>query len=74
MIPYFALLISIAINVVILLSFGYIKNCTTFGTKRSAAYGAFQTLCVGALAAGGSYGIVRAVSSSDFGGDRGPAG
>jgi vacuolar iron transporter family protein len=72
MIPYFALknvthalFISIGITVVILLSFGYIKNKVTVGTKRAGAYGALQTLIVGALAAGASYGIVRAIDSAD---------
>ena len=72
MIPYFAmknvtyaLFISIGITIVILLSFGYIKNSITVGTKRAGAYGALQTLVVGALAAGASYGIVRAIDSSN---------
>lgn len=74
MLPYFALhdvahalFISIAITVVILLGFGYIKNWITVRTKRSAVYGAIQTLCVGGLAAGASYGIVKAIDSSNFG-------
>lgn len=75
MIPYFALrnvthalFISIAITVVILLGFGAVKNWITVHTKRSAVYGAIQTLCVGGLAAGASYGIVKAIDSSKFGG------
>lgn len=71
MIPYFAmknvthaLFISIGITVVILLGFGYIKNKVTVGTKRAGFYGALQTLVVGALAAGASYGIVRAIDSA----------
>ena len=74
MIPYFALqnvthalFISIAITVVILLGFGYVKNWVTVHTKRSAVYGAIQTLCIGGLAAGASYGIVKAIDSSNFG-------
>lgn len=72
MIPYFAmkdvthaLFISIGITIVILLGFGYIKNMITVGTKRAGVYGALQTLLVGALAAGASYGIVRAIDSSN---------
>ena len=71
MIPYFAvhnvthaLFISIAITVVILLVFGYIKNWVTIRTKRAGVYGALQTLFIGALAAGASYGIVRAIDST----------
>lgn len=71
MIPYFAmknvthaLFVSIGITVVILLGFGYIKNRVTVGTKRAGAYGAVQTLIVGVLAAGASYGIVRAIDSA----------
>jgi hypothetical protein len=60
-----ALFISIGITAVILLSFGYIKNVVSVGTKRSGAYGALQTLIVGALAAGASYGIVRAIDSAE---------
>ncbi|KAI9716628.1 MAG: hypothetical protein M1828_007606 [Chrysothrix sp. TS-e1954] len=79
MIPYFAvhntahaLFISSAITVVILLGFGYIKNWITVGTKRSAVYGALQTLFVGVSAAGASYGIVKAIECSGFGeGDTG---
>jgi VIT1/CCC1 family predicted Fe2+/Mn2+ transporter len=70
MIPYFAmkhvihaLFVSIGITVVILLAFGYIKNWVTVRTKRSAMYGAVQTLFVGVLAAATSYGIVRAINS-----------
>jgi VIT1/CCC1 family predicted Fe2+/Mn2+ transporter len=72
MIPYFAmtdathaLFASIGITVVILLVFGYIKNYVTIKTKRAGFYGAVQTLCVGVLAAGTSYGIVRALDSKN---------
>ena len=75
MIPYFAmknvthaLFVSIAITVVILLGFGYIKNWVTVRTRKSAVYGALQTLCIAGLAAGASYGIVKAIDSSNFGG------
>ena len=72
MIPYFAikqvthaLFVSIGITVIILLGFGYVKNWVTIGTKRAGAYGALQTLVIGALAAGASYGIVRAIDSTN---------
>ena len=71
MIPYFALLnvnhalfISIAITVVELLVFGYVKAKVTGLRKGPAVMSALQTLIVGALAAGASYGIVRGVNSS----------
>ncbi|KAK8017038.1 hypothetical protein PG993_015227 [Apiospora rasikravindrae] len=69
MIPYFlmrraseALLVSVGITVVILLVFGYIKNWVTIRNKRAGVKGALQTLLIGALAAGTSYGIVRALN------------
>ncbi|KFY90462.1 hypothetical protein V498_05934, partial [Pseudogymnoascus sp. VKM F-4517 (FW-2822)] len=72
MIPYFsmttathALFASIGITVVILLAFGFTKNYITVKTKGSGIYGALQTLVVGVLAAGTSYGIVRALDSRD---------
>jgi vacuolar iron transporter family protein len=72
MIPYFAmqnvthaLFVSIGITAVVLLVFGYIKNWVTVGTKRSALWGAVQTLIVGALAAGTSYGIIRDIDYKD---------
>jgi vacuolar iron transporter family protein len=72
MTPYFimtnvthALFVSIAITVVILLAFGYIKNYITIKTKRAGFYGAVQTLLIGALAAGTSYGIVRSLDSQN---------
>jgi len=70
MIPYFAmtnvthaLFVSIGITVVILVVFGFVKNKITIGTIRAGLYGAAQTLCIGVLAAGTSYGIVRALDS-----------
>jgi VIT1/CCC1 family predicted Fe2+/Mn2+ transporter len=72
MIPYFAmhnvthaLFVSIGITIVMLLSFGAVKNYVTVKTKRSAAWGSFQTLCVGVLAAATSYGIVRGLDSTN---------
>ena len=71
MIPYFAvkdvthaLFISIGITAVILLVFGYVKNWIMIRTKGAGVYGALQTLFVGALAAGASYGIVRAIDGT----------
>lgn len=73
MLPYFvidtvvhALFVSIGITVVILLVFGYIKDWFTVRTTRAGIRGAWQTLLVGALAAGASYGIVRAIDSSNL--------
>jgi predicted membrane protein (TIGR00267 family) len=70
MIPYFtmvdvtrALLVSIGITIAILLIFGFVKNLVTIGTRRAGLYGAVQTLFIGVLAAGTSYGIVRALDS-----------
>lgn len=69
MIPYFAvhsvnkaLFISIGVTCVVLLIFGYCKAIATGTTKRAALYGAVETLGIGALAAGVSYGIVRGVN------------
>ncbi len=74
MIPYFimhkvihALFLSIGITVVILLFFGYIKNIVTIGSKKGALYGAVQTLLIGILAAGTSYGIVVWIDHSSIG-------
>lgn len=74
MIPYFAmksvthaLFVSIGITVVILLAFGFVKNWITIRTKRAGVYGALQTLFVGVLAAGTSYGIVRAINANHTG-------
>lgn len=70
MIPYFAvkrvntaLFISIGITAVMLLVFGYVKASVTGTSSRTAVYGAIQTLVVGAVAAGVSYGIVKGVDS-----------
>lgn len=73
MIPYFAirhattaLFVSIGITALILMVFGYLK-CAYAGCRPTqSVIGAVQTLCVGAVAAGASYGIVRAVNSSDI--------
>lgn len=73
MIPYFAihnavraLFVSIGLTAVILVIFGYLK-CTLAGCgRRQSILGSIQTLCIGAAAAGASYGIVRAVNSSEI--------
>lgn len=72
MVPYFimdsaqqALLVSIAITVVILLVFGYVKTWVTIHNKRAGVWGALHTLLIGALAAGTSYFIVRLLDSGD---------
>ncbi|KAJ4393282.1 Protein ccc1 [Gnomoniopsis smithogilvyi] len=72
MIPYFimdsaqqALFASIAITVVILLVFGYVKSWVTIRTKRAGFWGALQTLLIGAAAAATSYVIVRLLDSGD---------
>ena len=66
MIPYFAirnvnhaLYTSIGITVVILVLFGYVKAIVTGCKRKDAAISAVQTLVVGVVAAGVSYGIVR---------------
>ncbi|KAI3396191.1 hypothetical protein diail_394 [Diaporthe ilicicola] len=72
MVPYFildsaqnALFVSIAITVVILLVFGYVKTWVTIHNKRAGVWGALHTLLIGALAAGTSYLIVRLLDSGD---------
>lgn len=75
MIPYFsmtnvthALFVSIGITFVILLLFGFVKSYITVRTKQAGVFGALQTLFIGALAAGTSYGIVRGINSSSIAG------
>ncbi|KAK3614602.1 Protein ccc1, partial [Elasticomyces elasticus] len=71
MIPYFAyknvnhaLFTSIGITVVILIAFGYIKAMIMGTTRKDAVFSAGQTLFIGVLAVGVSYGIVRAINSA----------
>lgn len=71
MLPYFcmddttrALLVSVAVTVVILLGFGFLKNWLVIRTRKAGFWGAVQTLFVGALAAGTSYAIVRLLDST----------
>lgn len=66
MVPYFimakvgdAFLVSIAVTAFILIVFGYIKNFVAVRNHRAGAWGAVQTLIIGVLAAGTSYGIVK---------------
>jgi VIT1/CCC1 family predicted Fe2+/Mn2+ transporter len=73
MIPYFAmqnvthaLFVSIGITFVVLAAFGFIKNYIMIKTKRSGMYGALQTIIIGALAAGTSYGIVYGIDHSNI--------
>jgi VIT1/CCC1 family predicted Fe2+/Mn2+ transporter len=73
MIPYFvtknvtrALFISIGITTGVLLLFGFIKNYITIKTTRSGLFGAIQTLSVGAIAAGASYGVVYGIDHSNL--------
>lgn len=72
MIPYFAtrdvthaLFISIGITVAILLLFGFFKNYSMVRKKRSGR-GAIQTLSVGVIAAGASYGIVYGIDHTNI--------
>lgn len=69
MLPYFvvehintALITSIAITAVMLSIFGYVKSVVTGLGYYSALYGSLETLFVGGVAAGVSYGIVWAVN------------
>ena len=71
MIPYFAfpdvthaLFTSISITAVILIIFGYVKAIITGCKRQDALWSALQTLIIGVVAAGVSYGIVRGVNSS----------
>ncbi|PHH81965.1 hypothetical protein CDD82_7452 [Ophiocordyceps australis] len=66
MIPYFilntvrdALLVSVLVTVAILLAFGYAKNYVAIRSHGAGFEGALQTLIIGVLAAGTSYGIVK---------------
>ncbi|KAL6876498.1 VIT family domain-containing protein [Trichoderma novae-zelandiae] len=72
MIPYFvmskvgdALFVSIAVTVVILLGFGYVKNYIAIRNHRAGLWGAIQTLIIGVLAAGTSYVLVKALDRTD---------
>ncbi|EHK22114.1 uncharacterized protein TRIVIDRAFT_53723 [Trichoderma virens Gv29-8] len=69
MIPYFgvedlsmALVISIGATAIMLSVFGYVKSLVTGVGYCSAFHGSLETLFVGAVAAGASYGIVRTVN------------
>ncbi|KAF2791812.1 DUF125-domain-containing protein [Melanomma pulvis-pyrius CBS 109.77] len=71
MIPYFAfhnvnhaLLTSIGITIVMLVTFGYLKAFLTGIKKIGVVESILQTLAVGAIAAGASYGIVRGISKA----------
>jgi VIT1/CCC1 family predicted Fe2+/Mn2+ transporter len=71
MIPYFAtrnipeaLFSSIGITTGMLLIFGYVKSTVTGCSKKDSSLGALQTLLIGGIAAGVSYGIVKGMNSS----------
>ncbi|KAH6682816.1 Ccc1 family [Halenospora varia] len=71
MTPYFAmkyvthaLFVSIGITSIVLILFGYIKNLYMLKSHRLGFQGAVFTLIVGAVAAGASYGIVKAIDSN----------
>jgi VIT1/CCC1 family predicted Fe2+/Mn2+ transporter len=71
MIPYFAfqnvnhaLFTSIGITFVLLVAFGYIKALLTGLKRMEIVSSIFQTVAVGAIAAGTSYGIVRGISKA----------
>ena len=71
MIPYFivkraniALFISIAVTAVILLAFGFYKSRFLGASYSQSFLSAFKTLLIGAVAAGASYGIVRAIDAA----------
>jgi vacuolar iron transporter family protein len=75
MVPYFAmarvtyaLFMLIGIMFIVLLVFGYTKNYVTIRSRKAGYYGAVQTLFLGAVAAGVSYGIIRALDQHDFAG------
>ena len=58
---------SVAITAVVLLAFGVVK-CYLTGARREWIWlivSAIETLAVGALAAGASYGIVRAINRQE---------
>ncbi|KAF2665216.1 DUF125-domain-containing protein [Microthyrium microscopicum] len=76
MIPYFvmndindALLTSCVITVIVLIIFGYAKSAIAGTAQAERVWSAVQTLCVGVLAAGTSYGIVYGINQKLSGGD-----
>ncbi|PNS17356.1 hypothetical protein CAC42_7039 [Sphaceloma murrayae] len=71
MVPYFvikktltALYVSIATTVIVLVAFGYVKAVITGCNSRDRWVSAAQTLAVGVLATGTSYGIVRGINAT----------
>ena len=71
MIPYFAfanilhaLLMSIGITLILLLAFGYVRAVLTGLKGKDVAASIVQTVAVGVVAAGTSYGIVRGINSA----------
>jgi vacuolar iron transporter family protein len=75
MIPYFAfkkvndaLFTSIAVTVIVLIIFGYVKAVIAGNTRKACFLSSVQTLGVGVLAAGTSYGIVYGINKRLSGG------
>lgn len=71
MIPYFAyknvnraLFMSIGITIFLLIGFGYVKAILTGMKRRDILASIVQTVAVGVLAAGTSYGIVSGINSA----------
>jgi predicted membrane protein (TIGR00267 family) len=78
MIPYFAmkrvtdaLFVSIAVTVVVLVLFGYAKAAVAGNTRRACMLSSVQTLAVGVMAAGLSYGVVYGINKRLNGGSQG---
>jgi VIT1/CCC1 family predicted Fe2+/Mn2+ transporter len=70
LLPYFflqnaydALYISIGVTLTTLMIFGYVKSILV--SPKTAFKGALQTLIIGAVAAGASFGIVKALPSGE---------
>lgn len=81
MMPYFfyhsvldGLYTSVGITFFLLISFGYVKAIVTGCGRKEAIRSAAQTLFVGALASGVSFGIVWGVNHGFKGGDPVPGG
>jgi vacuolar iron transporter family protein len=75
MIPYFAykkvndaLFTSIGVTIIVLLIFGYAKAAIAGTTRRACFISSIQTLAVGVIAAGTSYGIVYGINKRLSGG------
>jgi predicted membrane protein (TIGR00267 family) len=78
MIPYFAmkkvtdaLFVSIAVTVVVLILFGYAKAALMGNMRRACILSSIQTLAVGVMAGGLSYGVVYGINKKLNGGASG---